>query len=115
MEPGDAAPLIHINDTHAARIIKAHLAHRDGHISTTPSVRGKEALVIHLVDVVAGKHEHGFGTARHHFAKILQHRVRRAAVPVGGIATANLRLKESNTADGAVEIPRPSAPNMIVE
>ena len=115
MEARDTAPLIRVDDSHAARIIKAHLADRDGHVGTTALVGGNQALVIHLVDVVAGKHEHRLGTARHHFAQILQHRICRAAVPVRSIAAADLRLQESHAADGAVEIPRPSAADMVIE
>ena len=109
----DATPLVCINDPHAARIIEAHLAHGDGYVGTTASMGGEEALVVHLVDVVAGEHENGIGAARHHFTKVLQYRVRRAAVPVSRIAAANLRLKESHAADRAVEIPRTSASDMV--
>ena len=115
LEARDTAPLIGINDSHTARIVQAHLTNRDGHVGTTALMGGNQALVIHLVDVIAGEHEHGLGSARDDLAKVLQHRIRRAAVPVGRIAATDLRLQESHATDRAVKIPRPSAPNMVIQ
>ena len=108
-------PLVNINHAHATGILKAHLTHRDGHVRPTATVGGNEALVVHLVDVITGEHQNGFCTACDNLSKVLQHRICRAAIPAGRVSSADLRLQNAHAANGAVQVPRATATDMVVE
>ena len=115
LEAGDVISLIDVHHTHATRIVQAHLAHSNGDIGTTAAVGGNEALVVHLVDVIASEHEYGLSTARHNLAQILQHCVSRAAIPARRVPPADLRLQDSYATDRAIEIPGSATADMVVE
>ena len=55
---GDPIVLVKGEDAHARRLGEWHAPDGDRHVRTMAAMRGDERLVIHLVDVVAGKDQH---------------------------------------------------------
>ena len=76
---------------------------------------GDERLVVHLVDVVAGEDEDDVARLLADHLDVLEHRVRRAAVPLGRSAARDVRLQQADAALVAVEIPRPAGADVVVQ
>ena len=60
-----------------------HAADRDRDVGAVAPVGGHERLVVHLVDVVAGEDEDRVGRLVLEDVEVLEHRIRRAAIPLG--------------------------------
>ena len=74
-----------------------------------------ERLVVHLVDVVAGEHEDRVAVGVLDDVDVAQHRVGRAAVPLGEPAARDVRLEQLDATAVAVQVPGPAQPDVVVE
>ena len=65
-----------------ARFRGGHFDHAHGDVRALLHVVGDHRAVVHLVDVVAGEHQHVLGPVREQQVEILVHRIGGAAIPL---------------------------------
>jgi len=82
-ELGHAVPLGGGEHAVVARFARRHLDHAHRDVGALLHVVGDHRAVIHLVDVIAGQHQHVLGAVREDEIDVLVHRIRRAAIPDG--------------------------------
>ena len=82
-EAGHAAVFVDVHHAEGHRFHARHLDAADRAIGAAFRVVRDHARVVHLVDVVAGQHDDVFRPDRADDVEVLEHGVRRAAVPVG--------------------------------
>src|SRR5215472_14067507 len=63
------------------RFMRRHLDHTDGDVRALLDVVGDHRAVVHLVDVIAGEHQHVLGTVAEYQLDVLIHGIRGAAIP----------------------------------
>ncbi len=111
----DAVLLVHREDPHPGRLGEGHPPDRDRDVGAVAAMGGKERLVVHLVDVVAGEDQHGVARVVLDDVDVAQHRVGGPAIPLRHAATCDVRLEQLHAAAIAVEVPRPAQPDVVVE
>ena len=77
----DAVPLRGGEHPVVVRLLRRHFHHPDGDVGALLHVVGDHRPVIHLVDVVAGEHQHVLGTMGADQLDVLVHGIGGAAVP----------------------------------
>ena len=97
------------------RLADRHALDGDRHLGPVAAMEGDERLVVHLVDVVAGEHQHDVAGLLLDHLEVRQHRVGRAAVPLGRAAARDVRLQQPDAALGSVEVPRPADADVVVQ
>ena len=110
----DAAVLIGIHDTEAARLLDRHIDNGDGGGSVHLLVVVEHGAIVHLIDVVAGEDEHIVGIIAVDEVEVLVDGIGRALVPVGGLA-ALIRRQHHDTAAHAVKVPRLAVADILIE
>ena len=115
LEFDDPVVIVEGENAHPGRVRERHTPDGDSHVGTVAAVRGHERLVIHLVNVVARKHENGVARRLLDDVEVLQNGVRGASVPLRDAAAGDVRLEHPNAAVVAVEIPGPAHPDVVVE
>ena len=71
-----------VSTPNSLRLDDRHLDHAHGDVGALLHVVGDHRTVVHLVDVIAGQHQHVLRPVRMHDVDVLVHRVGRAAIPV---------------------------------
>ena len=109
---GDPVLLVEGQDRPSAiASASGHAADRDRHVRAVAPVGRDERLVVHLVDVVAGQDQDRVAGAVLDDVEVLEHRVGRAAVPLGHAAAGDVRLEQLDAAaccgPGPTGRPRP--------
>src|SRR5215831_4565711 len=64
-----------------SRLMRRHLHYADGDVRALLDVVGDHRAVVHLVDVIAGEHQHVLGTVAEYQLDVLMHGVGGAAIP----------------------------------
>ena len=88
-----------------ARTLERHFDHADGDVRFLLDVEADHRAVVHLVDVVAGEHQHVQRPVRANQVHVLPQRVRGALVPLGAAA-----LLRGNGLDELAEFAAQEAP-----
>ena len=114
-ERGHPALAADVEDAEPVRVLDRDPTHGAGHGRPLLAMHGDERPVIHLVDVVAGQDEDELRRAVLDEVEVLEHGVRRSAVPVPRPAAADERLEQRHAAPAAVEIPRSAHPDVVDE
>ncbi len=108
------ALIIGVHDPEARRLLGANVHHGDGESGALLLVIAQHGPVIHLVDVIARQHQDGVGPLLAQIIEVAQHGVGGAAVPL--LPGARLvGLEQPDPAAGAIEVPRLSDPDVLVE
>ena len=111
---GDAVVFVRVEDAEARRFFPRHFAHGDGQIRAVLDVLAQHRVVIHLVDVVAGEHQHVLRIPLRDEGNVLIDGVGRALVPFAGLAGL-VRRQNVNAAVGKVKIPRRAGADVGVQ
>ena len=82
-EVDDAIVLVHSHHPELPGFVERHVEAGDGHVGLVLDVEGQHAPVVHLVDVVAGDHQHVLRVVVAEEAHVLEDRVGGALVPLG--------------------------------
>ena len=77
----DAVPLGGGQHAEVARLLRRHLDHAHGDVGALLDVVGDHRTVVHLVDVVAGEHQHVLGAVGEDQLDVLVHGIGGAAIP----------------------------------
>ena len=107
-ELGDAVPLGGGEHAEVARLARRHLHHAHGDVGALLHVVGDHRTVVHLVDVIAGEHQHVLGPVREDQLDVLMHGIRGAAIP----ARADLLLRRDHL-DELAELAAQVAPAVL--
>ena len=95
------------------RFVHRHFVERHRDVGALREVVRDELVVVHLVHVVTGEDQHEVCARLFDEVRVLRHRVRRPAVPVGALAS-EVWLEQRHAAALTVEIPRPSDADVVV-
>ena len=98
LELGDTVILIGDHDTEAACLFDRHRHTCDGDICVICFVIFQHNLVIHFVDVVAGKNQNVVRIVAFHVLQVLINGVRSTGIPVTALAPL-VRRKNGNSSD----------------
>ena len=98
----------------ARRFLPRNLAHGDGQIRALGDMLAEHGIVVHLIDMVAGKHEDVFRIPLGDERDILIDGVCRTLVPFAGLAGL-IRRQNVNAAVGQVKIPRRTGTDIGVQ
>ena len=79
----DAVPLGGGEHAEVARLARRHLHHAHRDVGALLHVVGDHRAIVHLVDMVAGEHQHVLGVMRDDQLEVLIDGIRGAAVPAG--------------------------------
>ena len=82
LEARDAPAVVHLHHAQAAGVGERHLDAARSTCAPAPDVLRQHLAVIHLVDVVAGEHQHVVRRVAAQDVEVLVHRVGGAALPV---------------------------------
>ena len=111
---GDAVVFVRVENAEARRFLPRHFAHGDGQIRAVFDVIAQHRVVIHLIDMVAGEHQHVLRVPLSDERNVLIDGVGRALVPFAGLAGL-VRRQNVNAAVGKVKIPRRAGADVGVQ
>ena len=104
-ELGDAVVGVDAHDAERRRLLARHFDDADGDVGALLDVRGEHRAVVHLVDVIAGQHQHVPRMVQADDLQVLVQRVGGAAIP----EVAHLLLRRDHL-DELVELAAQVAP-----
>ena len=111
---GDTVILIGDHDTEAACLFDRHRHTCDGDICVVCFVIFQHNLIIHLIDVVAGKDQNVVRIVAFHVLQVLINGVRSTGIPVTALASL-VRRKNGNSSDITVQVPRNANSDVTVQ
>jgi len=111
---GDTVILIGDHDTEAACLFDRNRHTCDGDICVVCFVIFQHNLIIHLIDVVAGKDQNVVRIVAFHVLQVLINGVRGTGIPVTALAPL-VRRKNGNSSDITVQIPRNANSDVTVQ
>ena len=114
-EVRDPSRVVHGQDPHPGGVGERHPADGQRGIGALAAVERHERLVVHLVDVIAGEDHHGVPGGLVEHVEVLEHGIRRPAVPVARLSPPDVGLQETHSAGVPVQVPRAPLADVIVE
>ncbi len=107
LDEGGHPPVdIDLQDPETVRIFDGNRSHGDGDLGLPRPMELDEGPIVHLVDVIAGQHEHELGVTILDEVEVLEHGIGRASVPVARPSTPDEGLEQADPTAASVEIPR---------
>ena len=114
LELRDALIFVGIHYSEAARLLDRHIEYGDRRIRALLLMEADHLRIIHLIYVVAREDKDILGLVSSYKVEVLVYRVRRALVPIRS-ALSLIRREYHNSARHAVEIPRLSRADVLVQ
>ena len=114
LEIRNSAAFVGNHDAEALCFLHGNRHYCDSHLSAVLLVEVKHHLIIHLINMIAGKNQHILRVVRLHIGNILIYRIRRAGVPLA-IGAFLIGRQYRNAADVPVKIPGNTDTDMRIQ